>query len=45
MAMSIYNPTNSSRGFPFLHTLSSIHCLYELDGIFIITVFNFYLIQ
>ena len=24
---SIYIPTNSTRGFPFLHTLSSIYCL------------------
>ena len=26
-AISIYIPTNSVRGFPFLHTLSSIYCL------------------
>ena len=26
-AVSIYIPTNSARAFPFLHTLSSIHCL------------------
>ena len=26
-AVSIYIPTNSARGFPFLHTLSSIYCL------------------
>ena len=26
MAVSIYIPTNSARGFPFLHTLSSIYC-------------------
>ena len=26
MAVLIYIPTNSKRGFPFLHTLSSIHC-------------------
>ena len=25
--ISTYIPTNSSRGFPFLHTLSSIYCL------------------
>ena len=28
MAVSICIPTNSARGFPFLHTLSSIYCLY-----------------
>ena len=27
VAVSIYIPTNSARGFPFLHTLSSIYCL------------------
>ena len=27
VAVSIYIPTNSARGFPFLHTLSSIHQL------------------
>ena len=27
VAVSIYIPTNSARGFPFLHTLSSVHCL------------------
>ena len=27
MAISIYVPSNSARGFPFLHTLSSIYCL------------------
>ena len=27
VAVSIYIPTNSARGFPFLHTLSSICCL------------------
>ena len=27
VAISIYIPTNSARGFPFLHTLSSIYCL------------------
>ena len=26
MAISIYIPTNSARGFPFLHTLSIIYC-------------------
>ena len=28
VAVSVYIPTNSSRRFPFLHTLSSIYCLY-----------------
>ena len=28
VAVSICIPTNSARGFPFLHTLSSIYCLY-----------------
>ena len=27
VALSIYIPTNSSGGFPFLHTLSSVYCL------------------
>ena len=27
VAVSIYIPTNSARGFPFLHTLSSIYYL------------------
>ena len=27
VAVSIYIPTNSARGFPFLHNLSSIYCL------------------
>ena len=27
VAVSIYIPTNSARGVPFLHTLSSIYCL------------------
>ena len=27
VAAPIYIPTNSARGFPFLHTLSSIYCL------------------
>ena len=31
MAVSIYIPTNSARGFPFLHTLSSIYCLKIFD--------------
>ena len=28
---SIYIPTNSARGFPFLHILSSMYCLYIFD--------------
>ena len=33
VAVSIYIPTNSARAFPFLHTLSSIYCLYTfLNG-------------
>ena len=27
VAVSTYIPTNSARGFPFLHTFSSIYCL------------------
>ena len=27
MAVSIYIPTNSARGFPFLHHFSSFYCL------------------
>ena len=27
VAVSLYIPTDSTRGFPFLHTLSSIYCL------------------
>ena len=30
VAVSIYIPTKSARAFPFLHTLSSIYCLYLL---------------
>ena len=32
MAVSIYIPTNSARGFPFLHTFSSIVCRFFDDG-------------
>ena len=28
---SIYIPTNSARGFPFFHILSSMYCLYIFD--------------
>ena len=31
MAVLVCIPTNSVRGFPFLHTLSSIYCLRLLD--------------
>ena len=27
VAISIYIPTNSARGFPFLYILSSVYCL------------------
>ena len=29
--VSIYFPTNSTRGFPFLHIISSTYCLYIFD--------------
>ena len=29
--VSIYIPTNSTRGFPFLHITSSIYCLYIFE--------------
>ena len=29
VAVPIYIPTSSVGGFPFLHTLSSIHCLFD----------------
>ena len=28
VAVPVYIPTSSAKGFPFLHTLSSINCLY-----------------
>ena len=31
MAVLTYIPTSSVGGFPFLHTLSSIYCLYFFD--------------
>ena len=31
VAVSIYSPTNSTKAFPFLHTLSSIYCLQFFD--------------
>ena len=31
VAVLVYIPTHSVRGFPFLHTLSSIYCLYTFD--------------
>ena len=42
MAVLVCIPTNSVRGFPFLHTLSSIYCLYTLKKVFI--YFNWRLI-
>ena len=32
VTVSIYIPINCTRGFPFLHILSSIHCRYFNDG-------------
>ena len=43
VAVSIYIPTNSARGFRFLHTLSSIYCLYFLM-MAILTGMRWYLI-
>ena len=37
MAVSFSLPTNNARGFPFLHTLSSIHCLWGLLMMAILT--------
>ena len=31
VAVSVYIPTNSARGFPFLHTLPNIYCLKIFD--------------
>ena len=31
VVISVCSPTNSTRGFPFLHTLSSIYCLWIFD--------------
>ena len=31
VAIPIYVPTNSGRGFPFLHTLSNIYCSWIFD--------------
>ena len=33
VAVLVCIPTNSVRGFPFLHTLSSIYCFLTFDGI------------
>ena len=45
MAVSIYIPTNSARGFPFLHTLSSIYLFiyFNLDLFFFLSVSFFFL--
>ena len=39
VAVSIYIPTNSARTFPFLNTLSSIHCRFFLFYFIIIILF------
>ena len=44
MAVSIYIPTNSARGFPFLHTLSSICCFVDFLMMPILTTVRWYLI-
>ena len=36
-AVSIYIPSNSARGFPFLQTLSSIYCLLDFLKMAILT--------
>ena len=43
-AISIYIPTNSARVFPFLHTLSSIYCLWTFLMEAILTGMRWYLI-
>ena len=43
VAVSIYIPTNSTKGFPFLHTLSSIYfCRFSVDAV--LTCVRWYLI-
>ena len=42
VAVSIYIPTNSTRGFPFLHTLSSIYCLYIFLMMAILTIVRWF---
>ena len=44
VAVSIYIPTNSAREFSFLHTLSSIYCLYFFFMMAILTGVRWYLI-
>ena len=44
MAVSIYIPTNSARGFSFLHTLSSIYCLQIFLMMAILTGVRWYFI-
>ena len=44
VAVSIYIPTNSARGFPFLHILSSIYRLYIFFLISILTGVRRYLV-
>ena len=43
-AVSIYIPSNSARGFPFLQTLSSIYCLLDFLTMAILTGMRWYLI-
>ena len=44
VAVSIYIPTNSARGFPFLHTLSCIYYLWIFLMVGILTSVRWYLI-
>ena len=44
MAVSIYISSNSARGFPFLHTLSSIYCFVDFWIAAILTGMKWYLI-
>ena len=45
VAVSIYIPTHSAKGFPFLHTLSSIYCLQIFLMMAILTSVRWYLIE
>ena len=44
VAVSIYIPTNSARGFPFLHTLSTIYCCQIFLMMTILTSMRWYVI-
>ena len=44
MAVLVCIPTNSARGFPFLHTLSSIYCFVDFWIAAILTGVKWYLI-